>query len=155
MKSDKGAPPEQDGPVQLVTVDWQRGKCSGGKYSRDHEWHLAGRLKLKVTDPMAPAAFRNAGRLDALAAYVATIASGRMLAFLHAAFSHEAEVESYLDTTEGVLSPLAEGRFWVSEVILKPRVTFDSFLEVKPRRLHTFTSWRCATALSHSPSKQK
>jgi hypothetical protein len=63
-------------------------------------------LKLKVTDPMAPAAFRNAGRLDALAFYVATIASGHMLAFLHAAFSHEAEVESYLDTTEGMLTPL-------------------------------------------------
>jgi hypothetical protein len=41
-----------------------------------------------------------------------------MLAWLHAAFSHEAEVESYRETTEGVLSPLPEGRFWVSEVIL-------------------------------------
>jgi len=140
MKKDKGAPPEEDGPVHLVTVDWQRGKWSGmrGKYSRDHEWHLAGRLKLKVTDPMAPAAFRNAERLDALASYVATIASGHMLAFLHAAFSHEAEVESYLDTTEGVLSPLSEGRFWVSEVILKPRVKFASFQEVKPSAIAHF-----------------
>jgi hypothetical protein len=52
MKKDKGTPPEEDGPVHLVTVDWQRGMWSGmrGKYSRDHEWHLAGRLKLKVTD---------------------------------------------------------------------------------------------------------
>jgi organic hydroperoxide reductase OsmC/OhrA len=109
-----------------------------GKYSRDHEWHLAGRLRLKVTDPMAPAAFRNAERLDALASYVATIASGHMLAFLHAAFSHEAEVESYLDTTEGVLSPLPEGRFWVSEVTLKSRVTFASFQEVKPSAIAHF-----------------
>ena len=111
-----------------------------GKYSRDHEWQLAGRLKLKVTDPMAPAAYRNAGRLDALACYVATIASGRMLALLHAAFSHEAEVESYLDATEGALSPLPEGRVWVGEVILRPRVTFAAFQEVKPRRSRTFTS---------------
>lgn len=37
-----------------------------------------------------------------------------MLAWLHAAFSHEAEVESYRETTEGVLSPLPEGRFWVA-----------------------------------------
>jgi len=94
---------------------------------------------------MAPAAFRNAGRLDALASYVATIASGHMLAFLHAAFSHEAEVESYLDTTEGMLTPLPEGRFWVSEVILKPRVTFASFQEVKP-------SPRPFIFLSFSPS---
>lgn len=43
-----------------------------------------------------------------------------MLAWLHAAFSHEVEVEKYLDTTEGVVSGLPEGRCWVSEVILKP-----------------------------------
>lgn len=55
-----------------------------------------------------------------------------MLAWLHAGFRHEAEEESYLDTTEGVLSPLPEGRFWVSEVILKPRVTFASYQQVKP-----------------------
>ena len=55
-----------------------------------------------------------------------------MLAWLHAAFSHEAEVESYRETTEGVLSPLPEGRFWVSEVILKPRATFASYQQVKP-----------------------
>ena len=69
-------------------------------------------MKLKVTDPVAPAAFRNAGRLDALASYVATIAGGHTLAILHAAFSREAEVESYLDTTERMLTPLPEGRFW-------------------------------------------
>lgn len=47
MKSDKGTPPDEDGPVHLVTVDWQRGKWSGmrGKYSRDHEWHLAGAIE--------------------------------------------------------------------------------------------------------------
>jgi hypothetical protein len=62
-----------------VTIDWQSGTRSGmrGKYSRDHEWHFAERLSLKVTDPMAPTAFRNAGRLDALKSYVATIASGQ------------------------------------------------------------------------------
>lgn len=87
---------------------------------------------------MAPAAFRNPERLDALASYVATIASGHMLAFLHAAFSHEADVESYLDTTEGMLSPLPEGRFWVSEVILKPRVKFAAFQEVKPSAIAHF-----------------
>jgi hypothetical protein len=49
-----------------------------------------------------------------------------MLACLHAAFSHDAQVESYLDTAEGVVSALPEGRCWVSEVILKPRMTFDA-----------------------------
>jgi hypothetical protein len=50
-----------------------------------------------------------------------------VLAWLHADFSRAEEVESYRETTEGLLSPLPEGRFWVSEVILKPQVTFVSY----------------------------
>jgi organic hydroperoxide reductase OsmC/OhrA len=61
---------------------------------------------------------------------VATIASAHMLARLHAAFGHEVEVEKYLDTAEGVLSALPEGRCWVSEVILQPRITFNSHQQV-------------------------
>jgi len=45
--------------------------------------------------------FRNTGRLDALASYVATIASGHMLAFLHAAFSHEAVAFHAVDLSRG------------------------------------------------------
>lgn len=121
-----------DEAIHLVTIDWARGKWSGtrGKYAREHVWHFAGRLSLKVSDALAPAGYRDVARLDPLKSYVATIASAHMLAWLHAAFSHEVEVESYLDMTEGVLSALPEGRFWVSEVILKPRITFASHSQV-------------------------
>ena len=88
------------------------------------QWHFAGRLVVKVTDALAPAAYRDSARLDPLKSYVATISSAHMLAWLHAAFSHGVEVESYLDLAEGVMSRLPEGRSWVSEVIIKPRVTF-------------------------------
>jgi hypothetical protein len=36
---------------------------------------------------------------------------------VHATFSHEIEVESYLDAAEGVMGDLEEGRCWVSEII--------------------------------------
>jgi organic hydroperoxide reductase OsmC/OhrA len=132
MKSDKTETSAGDERIHLVTIDWKRGKWSGtrGKYSREHEWHFAGRLSLKVTDALTPAAYRDAARMDALKSYVATISSAHMLAWLHAAFSHEVEVESYLDMAEGVVSSLPEGRCWVSEVILKPRVTFDAKQQV-------------------------
>jgi organic hydroperoxide reductase OsmC/OhrA len=132
MGSDRADKAASDERIHLVTVDWKRGKWSGarGKYSREHQWHFADRLILKVTDALAPAAYRDAARLDPLKSYVATISSAHMLAWLHAAFSHGAEVESYLDTTEGILSLLPEGRSWVSEVILKPRVTFSATQEV-------------------------
>jgi organic hydroperoxide reductase OsmC/OhrA len=119
-------------PMHLVTIDWKRGKWSGtrGKYSREHQWHFAGKLSLKVSDAMAPAAYRDLARIDPLKSYVATISSAHMLAWLHVAFSHEAEVESYIDAAEGVLGDLPEGRCWVSEVILRPRVTFAAHQQV-------------------------
>ena len=127
MKWDRAKTSVDDERIHLVTVDWKRGKWLGtpGKYSREHEWHFAGRVSLKITDALAPAAYRDAARLDPLKSYVATISSAHMLAWLLAAFSHEVEVESYLDTAEGVVSGLPEGRCWVSEVIHRPHVTFD------------------------------
>ena len=118
--------------MHLVTIDWARGKWSGtrGKYSREHQWHFAGRLSLKVSDALSPAAYRDTARLDPLKSYVATIASAHMLAWLHVAFSHEVEVEKYLDTAEGVVTGLPDGRCWVSEVVLKPRTTFNSQQQV-------------------------
>lgn len=132
MNSGKADTPAGDESIHLVTIDWMRGKWSGtrGKYSREHQWHFAGRLALKVSDALAPAGYREAARLDPLKSYVATIASAHMLAWLHAAFSHEVEVEKYLDTAEGVVSALPEGRCWVAEVILRPRITFNSNQQV-------------------------
>jgi organic hydroperoxide reductase OsmC/OhrA len=140
MSSDKAEIVAGDERIHLVTVDWKRGKWSGvqGKYSREHQWHFAGRLSLKVTDALSPAAYRDAARLDPLKSYVATISSAHMLAWLHVAFSHGAEVESYVDTAEGVVSGLPEGRCWVSEVILKPRVTFDARQQVAASALAHF-----------------
>jgi hypothetical protein len=93
MDSDKAEPSAGDAPIHLVTVDWKRGKWSGapGEYSQEHQWHFAGRLSLKVTDALAPAAYRDAARLDPLKSYVATISNAYMLAWLHAAFSHGVE----------------------------------------------------------------
>ncbi len=140
MKSGKAEAPGDEGPIHLVTVDWSRGKWSGtkGKYSREHQWHFPGRRSVKVTDALAPAAYRDAARLDPLKSYVATIASGHMLAWLHAAFCHEVEVESYLDMAEAVLSGLPEGRCWVSEIILRPRVTFNARQQVEASAIKHF-----------------
>ena len=83
MGSDKAdAPVAGDERIHLVTVDRSRGKWSGvpGKYSREHVWHFAGKLNLRVTDALAPMAYRDAVRLDPLKSFVATVASAHMLA---------------------------------------------------------------------------
>jgi organic hydroperoxide reductase OsmC/OhrA len=140
MKRDKEAPADDDGPIHLVTVDWSRGKWSGttGKYSREHAWHFGGKLALKVTDALAPAAYRDSARLDPLKSFVATVASAHMLSWLHVAFSHGAEVESYLDMAEGVLAKLPDDQSWISEIILEPRVKFNSRQQVEPSAITHF-----------------
>ena len=79
-----------DERIHLVTIAWARGKWSGvlGNDSREHLWQFAGKLRLKVTDALAPMAYRDTVRLDPLKSYVVTVASAHMLAWLHAAFSH-------------------------------------------------------------------
>ena len=121
-----------DEHLHPMTVEWKRGKWSGalGKYSLDREWHFAGRVTLKVTDTLTPAAYCDAALQDPLKSYVATISSAHMLAWLLAAFSHEVEVESCVDMAEGVVSGPPKGRCWVSEVILRPRVAFDAKQQV-------------------------
>jgi len=61
-----------------------------------------------------------------------------MLAWLHAAFSHGVEVESYLDAAEGVLRILPDRRSWVSEVTLKPRITFHPSHDVEAKVIERF-----------------
>lgn len=130
--------PDEGG--HLVTIAWERGRWSGfkGQYSRQHQWHLAGGLVLRVTDAMAPPSYRDGVPLDAWRAYVAAISSGHMLAWLHAAFSHGVEVESYVDRTEGMLSSLPEGRTWVSEVILHPQVALSPGQQVTAAEIAHF-----------------
>ena len=147
------APLAGDERIHLVTIDWTRGKWSGvpGKYSREHLWHFAGKLNLKVTDALAPMAYRDTVRLDPLKSYVATVASAHMLAWLHAAFSHGVEVERYLDPAEGVLSILPDRRSWVSEVILKPHITFHPDQDVEAKvitHFHELASRDCFIARS-------
>ena len=154
MGSDKGdAPLAGDDRIHLVTIDWVRGKWSGvpGTYSREHLWQFAGKLSLKVTDALAPMAYRDGVRLDPLKSYAATVASAHMLAWLHAAFSHGVEVERYLDPAECVLSILPDRRSWVSEVILKPHSTFHPEQDVEAKviaHFHELASRDCSIARS-------
>ena len=81
MTKDGAAPPDDDRPIHLVTVDWSRGKWSGtaGSIRAKHVCHFGGKLALKVTDALAPAAYRDSARLDPLKSFVATVASARAL----------------------------------------------------------------------------
>jgi hypothetical protein len=98
-----------DERAHLVTIEWERGKWSGAadKYPRKYRWHFAGQLVLEVSE-VPGLGYDDGVRLDPWRSYVAMIASGHMLARLHAAFGHGVQVESYVGTAEGVLSLTGE-----------------------------------------------
>jgi organic hydroperoxide reductase OsmC/OhrA len=118
----------------LTTIAWARGEWSQhkGKYSREHLWHFAGGAKLKASDSMAPEGYRDKVRLNPENLFVATVASAHMLSWLHVAFGMGVEIDSYVDAAEGVMTALPDGVYWISEVILTPKITCSAGYEVTP-----------------------
>jgi organic hydroperoxide reductase OsmC/OhrA len=119
----------------LASVAWQRGSWADfpGKYSREHLWHFSSGAKLKASDStfLMPEGYRDKAKLDPEKLYVATIASSHMLTWLEIAFGMEIDVASYVDSAHGTMSELNDGIYWVSEVILHPKITYG------PRRTAT------------------
>jgi organic hydroperoxide reductase OsmC/OhrA len=136
--------------VHLVTVDWQRGKWAQakGKYSREHVWHVLGGAKLKASDSPAllPKGFQ-----DRAAVNPENMLVGAMLSWLNVAFGMGLEVVSYLDQAHGVLTEISAGELWVSEVILKSRITFDPHYDVSAdaiAQIHKVAHEHCFIARS-------
>lgn len=125
-----------DEQVHLATIEWDRGEWlhAKGKYSREHTWHLSGGGKLKASDSpfFLPAGYRDKTKLNAENLFVASISSAHMLTWLHIAFAMGIEVKTYRDEAHGVLSEIEEGVYWVSEVILHPRIVYDERSSATP-----------------------
>ena len=124
--------------VHIATIDWSRGAWANakGKYSREHTLHFAGGAKLKASESplMLPEAYQDKARCNAENLFVASVSSAHMLSFLHLAFGIGADVLSYRDDTHVMLTQVGED-YWISEVILHPKVKFDPSLEVSASAL--------------------
>lgn len=74
-----------------------------------------------------------------------------MQTWLHIAFAMGIEVKSYRDEAHGILSEIEEGVYWVSEVILHPRIAYDERSSATPAaeaRLHELAQEQCFIARS-------
>lgn len=116
--------------------------------------HLAGGAKLKASDSPAllPKGFADRAAINPENMLVAAVSSAHMLSWLNVAFGMGIEGVSYLDRAHGVLSEVNRpGEIWVSEVILHPRITFDSDFEVSAEvvaRVHELAHEHCFIARS-------
>ncbi len=109
-----------------AVVKWERGAnepFTDNKYSRGHTWRFDGGVTVRASSsPHVVPRYSDPAGVDPEEAFIASLSSCHMLTFLYLAAKQGFIVESYEDTAEGKMGKTAAGRFFVSEVILKPRI---------------------------------
>src|ERR1051326_7887720 len=110
-------------------ITWQRQGAvfSDNKYSRHHLWQFDGGIQVpaSASPHVVPLPFSVVEAVDPEEAFVASLASCHMLWFLSIAAERGFVVDSYRDEASGTMSRNAEGKLAMTEVTLRPRVTFS------------------------------
>jgi organic hydroperoxide reductase OsmC/OhrA len=121
-------------------IKWKhsQGDFLKGTYSREHTWTFDG----GVTVPASPAPtavrppFSNPANVDPEEAFVASISSCHMLTYLYVASRKGFEVASYEDEAVGLMSKNEHGSWWVSSVVLHPRIVYSGAKSPNPEEEH-------------------
>ena len=115
--------------VFTATVSWtgEAEAFRSGRYSRRHEWRFDGGAVVPGSSGPAvvPVPMSDPAAVDPEEALVAAASSCHMLYFLHYAKKHGLTVTAYEDEAEGVMTPNADGKLFVSAITLRPRIAFD------------------------------
>ena len=110
-----------------ATIRWTRDPetdFARGQYSRAHNWSFDGGITLaaSASPHIVPAPWSNKDAVDPEEAFVASLASCHMLFFVDFARRAGLIVDSYVDEAEGVLEKRDDGKMWMSEVTLRPKI---------------------------------
>ena len=113
-----------------ATIRWIRkgeGDFAKGQYSRAHEWLFDGGAKVAASPSphVVPAPWSEASGVDPEEAFVASLSSCHMLFFIDFARRAGLTIDEYVDAAEGVLEKRPDGRFAMTRVTLRPRVTWN------------------------------
>lgn len=113
----------------FATVDWQRQGQDflGHSYSRRHEWLFDGGVVVPASSSphIVPVPMSVAENVDPEEAFVASLASCHMLFFLDFASRAGWIVDRYVDQAAGTLAKDDQGRMAMTEVVLRPKVSFS------------------------------
>jgi organic hydroperoxide reductase OsmC/OhrA len=114
--------------LYTATTHWQRQGAAfiDKRYSRGHEWHFDGGLTVPASSsPLSvKLPYSVAEAVDPEEAFVAAISSCHLLWFLDIAARAGWVVDDYRDNAQAEMTANAQGRLWVSTVILRPAVRF-------------------------------
>jgi organic hydroperoxide reductase OsmC/OhrA len=112
-----------------ATIRWTRDPStdfSRGQYSRAHSWEFDGGVTVPASPSphVVPQPWSDTSAVDPEEAFVASLASCHMLFFVDLARRAGLVVDSYVDQAEGVLEKRDDGKMWMSEVTLRPRIAW-------------------------------
>ena len=113
-----------------ATIRWTRDPStdfSRGQYSRAHSWEFDGGVTVPASPSphVVPQPWSDTSAVDPEEAFVASLASCHMLFFVDLARRAGFVVDSYVDEAEGVLEKRDDGKMWMSQVTMRPQVTFS------------------------------
>jgi organic hydroperoxide reductase OsmC/OhrA len=111
-----------------ATIKWtqSQGDFLKGAYSREHVWIFDGGATVPASSsPHAVRVpFSNPANVDPEEAFVASLSSCHMLTYLYVASRKGFEISNYEDDAVGTMTKNEKGNFWVSSVVLHPRITY-------------------------------
>ncbi len=136
-------------------VRWSRNGAEGfakGQYSRAHEWAFDGGavVPASASPHVVPKPWSDERAVDPEEAFIASLSSCHMLFFLDFARRAGFVVDAYVDEAEGVLGKRADGRMAMTQVTLRPRITWaaDPPDEAQLAELHHRAHHACFIANS-------
>jgi organic hydroperoxide reductase OsmC/OhrA len=138
-----------------ATIHWQRAGAlfSDNLYSRGHRWEFDGGVTVQASSSphVVPVPMSVSEAVDPEEAFVASLSSCHMLWFLSLAAKRGFVVEDYRDDADGLLAKNTSGQMAMTEVTLRPAVSFAGELQPTPDEflaLHRETHEKCYIANS-------
>lgn len=113
----------------IANVVWERGNqdFESGSFSRRHQIAFdGGQAIIASSSPhVVPVPMSDEFGIDPEEAFVASLSSCHMLWFLDIAARRKYCVDRYADSAYGVMAKNSENRIAMTEVVLRPKVTFS------------------------------
>lgn len=112
-----------------ASIHWQRGDAvfTDNRYSRTHTWAFDGGVTVPASSSphVVPEPLSDPRAVDPEEAFIAALSSCHMLFFLSLAARRGFVVDRYEDDALGTLAKNAAGKLVMTDVTLRPRVTFS------------------------------
>lgn len=132
-------------------VRWRRRgdePFTDNRFSRAHDWSFDGGLTVPASSsPLVLPRQSDPAGIDPEEALIAALSSCHMMAFLYLAAKAGLVVEAYEDKAVGTLSK-TDGRVWLSQVTLRPHVTWGGPAPEDLLALHHAAHAECYIASS-------